>query len=119
LPNHYHLLLQTPDLKAVLTNLRHLHGRTSFEWNRAECREGRRVWCSPAETIIESEGHFYAALNYLLNNPVRHGYVLRWQDWPFSNASEYLDAVGRQEAAKRWRLYPILDFGAAWDPPEL
>lgn len=119
LPNHYHVLLQTPDVKGLLKGLGKLHGRTSFAWNREEQCRGRHVWCNAAETAIKSEGHFYAALNYVLNNAVRHGYVTRWQDWPFSNAAAYLDAVGREEATRRWRLYPLLGFGDTWDPPGL
>jgi putative transposase len=119
LPNHYHLLLQTQDLKDLLYSLSQLHGRTSFHWNGEEDQRGRKVWCIAAETAIQSEGHFYTVLQYVLHNPVRHGYTRQWQDWLFSNAVEYLSAIGRAEAEKRWRLYPLLDFGKTWDPPEL
>jgi putative transposase len=54
-----------------------------------------------------------------LHNAVRHGYVERWQDWPYSNATHYLAEVGREEAERRWREYPVLDYGNDWDPPEL
>ena len=68
---------------------------------------------------MKSDGHFWASMNYILHNAVRHGYVERWQDWPFSNAAQYLEAAGRDEAERRWREYPILDYGKDWDPPEL
>jgi putative transposase len=77
------------------------------------------VWYNAAETAIKSERHFWASLNYVLHNAVRHGYVERWQDWPYSNAAQYLEQVGRATAEYRWREYPILDYGAQWDPPEL
>jgi putative transposase len=54
-------------------------------------------------------------LNYVLNNAVHHGYVKKWQEWPWSNESEYLNFVGIEEAGKRWREYPILDYGSKWD----
>lgn len=119
LPNHYHALAHAASAKALLKELGLLHGRTSFEWNGEERPRGRTVWFNAAETAIKSERHFWASLNYVLNNAVRHGYVERWQDWVFSNAAEYLDEVGRQEALRRWNAYPVLDFGAGWDPPEL
>ena len=119
LPNHYHVLVDTFDLDALLKALGQLHGRTSFRWNGEDCRRGRQVWHRAAETAMKSERHFWATVNYVLHNPVRHGYVERWQDWPYSNAAEYLEKVGREETERRWREYPILDYGRDWDPPEL
>jgi putative transposase len=118
LPNHYHLLLQTPDVVALLHAIGLLHGRTSYRWNGEDNRRGRQCWHRAAETGMKSEGHFWATLNYVLHNAVRHGYVERWQDWPYSNAARYLEELGREEAARRWKEYPILDYGKDWDPPE-
>jgi putative transposase len=119
LPNHYHFLATVPDLKALMAALGRLHGRTSHQWNGEDSRRGRHIWHRAAETAIKSESHFWATLNYVLHNAVRHGYVERWQDWPFSNAAEYLGEVGYDEALRRWREYPLLDYGNDWDPPEL
>jgi len=119
LPNHYHLLLQSSELKALLAALGKLHGRTSYRWNGIEGLRGRKVWHRVAETAMKSERHFWATLNYVLNNAVRHGYVARWQDWPYSNAALYLEQTDRQEAEHRWREYPIDDYGRDWDPPDL
>jgi putative transposase len=119
LPNHYHALVHAPDIKALLKAIGQLHGRTSFRWNAEEGLRGRQVWCRSAETAIKSEGHFWATTNYVLNNAVRHGYVKRWQDWPYSSAAQYLSEVGREEAERRWRDYPVLNYGELWDPPEL
>ena len=56
---------------------------------------------------------------YVLHNPVHHGHVARWEEWPFSIAKEYLERVGRESAARAWREYPILDYGQGWDDAEL
>jgi putative transposase len=119
LPNHYHLLVHAPDIKGLLKALGQLHGRTSFRWNDEDCCRGRQVWHRVAETAMKSERHFWASLNYVLHNAVHHSYAERWQDWPYSNAAQYLEAVGRDEAERRWRAYPILDYGKTWDPPDL
>jgi putative transposase len=119
LPNHYHQLVHAPSLKTFLTALGELHGRTSYRWNQEDNAMGRKVWHRAVETQIKSERHFWATINYVLNNAVRHGYVSRWQDWPFSNAEQYLGDVGREEAERRWREYPVLDFGKDLDPPEM
>jgi putative transposase len=119
LPNHYHVLVNAPEIKGLLSALGQLHGRTSFRWNGEENQRGRRVWYRAAETEMKSERHFWATLNYVLHNAVHHGYVERWQDWPYSNAAQYLAEVGREEAERRWREYPVLDYGREWDPAEL
>ncbi len=119
LPNHYHCLVHAPEIKLLLKTLGHLHGRMSYRWNAEEDRLRRQVWHRAAETAMKTERHFWATLNYVLHNAVRHGYVERWQDWPYSNAAEYLAEVGRDAAERCWREYPILDYGEDWDPPEL
>jgi putative transposase len=119
LPNHYHLLVDAGDILALLKGHGTLHGRTSFRWNRDDNRRGRQVWHRAAETVMKSARHFSATLNYVLHNAVRHGYVEHWQDWPYSNAVQYLEDVGRDLAEWRWREYPILAYGNDWDPPDL
>ena len=119
LPNHYHFLVRTIGVKQLLQALGRLHGRTSFDWNGEDDCRGRTLWCNAAETAMKSEGHYWASVNYVLHNAVQHGYVRRWQDWPYSNAEQYLAAVGRETAIRRWRTYPLLEYGKDWDPPEL
>ncbi len=119
LPNHYHFLSDICELTSMFHALARLHGRSSFEWNGVDVRRGRQVWCKAAETAMKSEGHFYASRNYVLNNPVHHGYCKKWTDWPYSNAAEYLEALGRDEAIRYWNSYPLYDFGSDWDPASL
>ncbi len=115
LPNHYHLLLTVPDLKPVLLVLGQLHGRTAHVWNGEDDSRGRKVWCAPADRLIRSHDHFWATMNYIHHNPVKHGYVVHWQDWPFGSAIQYLESAGREEALRVWKAYPLLDYGAGWD----
>lgn len=56
---------------------------------------------------MRSDGHLWATVNYIHHNPVKHGYVTRWDEWPFSSASAYLNDVGRDEAAKIWNDFPM------------
>ena len=119
LPNHYHTLVKTPDVKALLAGMGRLHGTTSFQWNGEENCRGRKVWHNATETAMKSERHYWASFVYVLHNAVKHGYVSRWQDWPYCNASSFLDRVGREEARRLWLEYPIDDYGVDWDPPEL
>ncbi|MBN1999451.1 transposase [candidate division KSB1 bacterium] len=115
LPNHYHLLVYTQSLKKFEKILGKLHGRTSYEWNGEENRRGRKVWFNCADRYIRSERHFWATVNYVHHNPVHHKYVKKWEDWPFSSVREYLQKVGKENAAQIWRDYPILGYGKGWD----
>ena len=115
LPNHYHLLVRTDRIGELLDALGEFHGRSSFEWNRIDDRRGRKVWYNCFERPMKSERHFWATLNYVHHNPVHHGYVKHWLDWPWSSARQYLEEVGRAEAIRIWLEYPILDYGKKWD----
>ena len=116
LPNHYHALFTTLDILSLLAALGRLHGRTSHHWNGEDGRRGRQVWCKAAETGMKFERHFWATMNYIHNNPVRHKCADRWQDWPFGSACDYLDAVGADQARKVWQEYPIGNYDKEWDP---
>jgi putative transposase len=115
LPNHYHILLTHNNARAFSKLLGELHGGTSFDWNGEERARGRQVWCNYEEREIRSDRHFWATMNYIHNNPVRHGYTKKWQDWPWSSAASYLEQVGREMAIKHWREYPIDRYGEKWD----
>jgi putative transposase len=119
LPNHYHALVDAVDIRALLRELGQLHGRSSFQWNGEANQRGRQVWCNAAETVMKSEGHYYASWNYVLHNAVHHGYVQKWTEWPYCSAEQYLAAMGREEAVRIWHSYPLYDYGKDWDPPGL
>ena len=88
LPNHYHVLVKTDDIKALRKELGQLHGRSSYNWNKEENERGRKVWFNCFERAIKSHRHFWASVNYIHHNPVRHGYVDKWQEWPWSSAAQ-------------------------------
>jgi putative transposase len=115
LPNHYHLLLRTDRLKELRREIGKLHGRTSFKWNGEDNCRGRQVWHNCLDRGIKTHRHFWASVNYIHHNPVHHGYVKHWQDWPWSSAADFIERVGRERASKIWREFPILDYGKTWD----
>ena len=115
LPNHSHALAETTSLKTLLEAIGQFHGRTSFQWNGEQNARGRKVWYKCTDRAIRTERHFWATVNYVHHNPVRHCCVSQWQDWPFSSAVAYLEAVGRDEARRIWLEYPLLDYGKDWD----
>jgi len=83
--------------------------------NRDDNERGRKVWYRCAYRIIRSDRHFLTTVNYIHNNPVKHGYVDKWSEWPWSSFHWYLESKGRAEMVQLWRDYPLLGFGDKWD----
>lgn len=119
LPNHYHSLVRTSAILNLLKALGQLHGSTSHQWNGEDDSRGRQIWCKAVETVMKSDGHYHATVNYIHHNPVRHGYVQKWTEWPWSSAQDFLETHGRLETERLWKTYPINDYGQGWDNPEL
>src|SRR5205823_2588513 len=115
LPNHYHILVWLPTITLAAPIFSQLHGRTSFEWNREDGQRGRKVWYRYSDRVIRDEAHFYRAINYVHANPVKHGYVQRSRDWPWSSLSHYLEEVGIEWLDSIWKRYAVGDFGSGWD----
>ncbi|MFN2577611.1 MAG: transposase [Pyrinomonadaceae bacterium] len=115
LPNHYHVLVGTQQIKSLCQALGRFHGRSSFAWNAEDELRGRKVWFRCFDREIRSQRHFWATLNYIHHNPVHHGYVEKWHDWIWSSAGELVARLGRERALELWKEYPILDYGKGWD----
>ena len=79
------ILVQIGEMKEFSHQLGKLHGRTSHTMNKEDGADGRQVWYRCQDRCMRSESHYYATMNYIHNNPVKHGYVTLWTDWPFSS----------------------------------
>ncbi len=110
LDNHYHLLLKTHVGKDLFKFFGRLHGRTSFEFNRLDRMRGRQVWHNYWDTCIRSENDYWLRFNYIHHNPVKHGYVDKAEDWPFSSYPFYLRTKGMDWANDVWMRFPVIDF---------
>lgn len=115
LPNHYHYLVYTESVLNILELLKLFHGRAARKWNLEDNQRGRKVFYNYLERYIPSEERFRKTINYVHHNPVKHGYVDRWDIWEMSSAQAYITAVGDEQARRWWLEYPIGDFGAGWD----
>ena len=115
LPNHYHVVVLTSAGRSLLKELGKVHGRASFRWNAEDQTRGRKVWFNLLDRPIATEGYHLAAIQYVHHNPVKHGHAAKWDEWKWSSATEYLELIGREEALRRWREYPLLNFGRGWD----
>ena len=115
LPTHYGVLVRIGEMKQFARAQGQLHGKTSFEMNREDGEVGRTVWYRCQDRCMRSEAHYFTTLNYIHNNPVKHGYVTKWGDWPYSSFHWYLEHKGREWLTELWREYPVLNYGDTWD----
>lgn len=113
--NHYHLLVETPDFNAMAKCIGKVHGKTSFKWNRDENQRGRKVWYRYVDRAIRSERHYWAVVNYIHFNPVKHRLVDSPYDWGESSLKWYEVDLGRDWLRENWKRYPVQDMGNGWD----
>ncbi len=78
-PNHYHFVAHSPaalpsaeNLPKMLTKL---HTKTATWLNRLDGSPGRQIWHNYWETRLTTQKAYFARLNYVHQNPVRHGVV--------------------------------------------
>lgn len=117
LPNHYHLLTETVDFQWLSQQLRLIHGRFAYQWNKEDKLTGK-LWCSYSDRAIRSERHYYTTLNYLHYNPVKHDWVKSPYDWQESSVHWYLKERGQEWLRSCWVEYPVRDYGKGWDMME-
>ena len=111
LPNHYHLLVEGGDVAELRSVLGKLHGRTSREWNLQDGKTGRKVWYRVFDRMIRSTRQYYSVLNYIHENPVKHGHCTDTSQWRLSSAKAFFDKVGRQQVSRLLIEYPPDDSG--------
>ena len=114
LPNHYHLLARV-DLKGFSQTIARLYNGTSTQWNREDGTPGRKVWFSFCDRTIRSERHFWASMNYVHANAVKHQWAKTAFGWPWCSVHEYAELHGREALREMWRDYPVLSYGQGWD----
>jgi putative transposase len=116
LGNHYHLLGFVPNFPKLSFIFNGLHGATSRQWNLEDGLTGKRkVWYKFNDRMIRGEAHYYATLNYIHYNPVKHGYTKRMDQWEWTSFSWYLEEMGRDWLVEIWKKYPIKNYGDKWD----
>jgi len=87
LSNHYHFVALSPEDPGTLrTLIQRLHSQTARRVNEMDARPGRKVWFQYWDTCITNEGSYCARLNYVHNNPVKHGVVPDAACYPYCSA---------------------------------
>lgn len=117
LPNHYHILANIASLEVLAPELKSLHGATSRQWNIEDGQAGqRRVWFKYTDRLMRNENQMEQAFNYIHFNPIKHEYVDKFGEWPWSSYSYYEETLGEAWLQEHWQKnIPQDDFGKEWD----
>jgi putative transposase len=87
-PNHYHFVAASPArADALPAFLNELHSRTSIALNRYDGSLGRQVWHNYWDTRLTHQRSYLARLNYVHQNPVKHGLVAVANQYPYGSAA--------------------------------
>lgn len=83
---HYHLLVIPPlrEEQRVSWALQKANSVYAREFNYRYRRRGHLFGSRFTDTPIESDGHGWNTVAYILDNPVRAGIVERYDEWPWS-----------------------------------
>ena len=99
LPEHLHCIWTLPQgdydysKRWALIKARFSFTMPSFEQmaRLTKSKKQRGVWQrNYSERYIDNESDMEHHINYIHNNPVKHGYVLKASDWPYSSIHQYI-----------------------------
>lgn len=105
LDNHYHLLGVSRKGLDLSRIIRGIHG-ASAGIIRQKTHCDLPVWWNYWDYCTRDDNDYYTKLNYLLTNPIKHGYVTNLNDYPFSSFEITLNNKGREAMTKQFRTYP-------------
>ncbi len=95
MPNHYHLLVQTPDGN-LSRCMRHLNGVYTQRFNRLHEKEGQLFRGRYKAVLVEEDSHLLEVMRYIHRNPLKAGIVKNCGDYRWSSHHGYLSR------AKKW-----------------
>jgi putative transposase len=107
LDNHYHLLCKSKYGKDLPALMKNIHGTTATSIATTTSCE-KPVWYNYWDYCPRNEHEYYTRLNYLLNNPIKHGYVENLHDYAFSSFHALFKELGREHLAEQFRTYPTI-----------
>ena len=84
LPNHFHLLLETPQPN-LGRGMLVLNGSYARRYNAKFDRVGHVFQTPYRSKPVRSDAHFVEAIRYIANNPVQAQLCARAEDWPWSS----------------------------------
>lgn len=116
LNNHYHLILKIGEAKNIAKLIGELNGASARAINIADGIIGRKIWWNYYDHVIRDETDFFKHLNYIHQNPVKHGLQAKAcatrgsLNYEFSSYNAWVAKKGKEYLDDAFAKYPIVDF---------
>jgi putative transposase len=85
-PNHYHFVGESAQPASLPALIRKLHSISAREVNALDRAPSRKIWFQYWDTHLTIPKSYYARLNYVHQNAVRHGLVRIASAYPWCSA---------------------------------
>jgi putative transposase len=89
MPNHYHLLLKTPQAN-LSRSMRHLDGVYTQRFNKAHECDGQLFRGRFKSILVDGDSYLLELLRYIHKNPLEGGLVDKLEEYTFSSHKGYL-----------------------------
>ena len=116
LDNHYHLMMNTSDDVSALSKMfNEIHKFTAI-WlkkNFLEFKKEKRIFYNYWDSCITYEKSYWARLNYIYFNPVKHGYIKEAKDYAWGSyrfrLKEEIDCLNKIRKEYPWDKVNVKD----------
>ena len=105
LDNHYHLLGHSHKGHELPKLINEIHSVSGFHIKHATKTHGQ-VWWNYWDYCPRDENDYLLRLNYLLMNPVKHGYTTQLAGYPFSSFHQTIADCGREHLVQQFKSHP-------------
>ena len=96
MPNHYHILVQTPDAN-LSRSIRHLNGVYTQRYNRRHGYDGPLFKGRYKSILVETDSYALELVRYIHRNPLKAGIVESLEKYQWSTHKSYLSN------AEKWK----------------
>lgn len=114
LNNHYHLIIKVKNAKDLNMFMKELNGASSYAINSADNATSRKIWWNYYDHIIRNDMDFFKHLNYIHQNPIKHG-ISKDFNYDFSSYGMWCKKKGKEYLDDCFERYPVVDFVAGMD----
>lgn len=108
MPNHYHLLVQTPHGN-LSRCMRHINGVYTQRFNRNHDYDGQLFRGRYKAVLVEDDRHLLQVMRYIHQNPVKAGMTGRLKDFPWSSHHAYLSSAKKWDWLYKTEILNILE----------
>jgi REP element-mobilizing transposase RayT len=108
MPNHYHLLVQTPDAN-IARCMRHINGVYTQRFNSRHRSEGQHFKGRYKSILVSADAYLLQLLRYIHRNPVKAGLAGNPKEYPWSSHKAYLSAAIGWDWLNKAFIYSLLN----------